>query len=548
MTRTAQRLLTGVLLVLAVHTHAQTDTTHRKKPAIARPKPPIPNSTKLELVYREALVTHYNTNGGSSSYNVFVPYVRVNDAKPVEIGKHAEFLRQFFSRCNDADAQIDLMNQQLRRAKLDFWLGVGVGGTVFFSGLPAAANSSGSGSTAFFTHAAVGAAIITGGAWLAHWHAKRADEHLRLSVDLYNSRCFKPLPSDTAKWHRADTSKPASHNPVAASPMKLYQDTTLSKLLRNDPSHSGLFGLTVMPLLVDVYPLNLNARAGIGAFYTYESKFGVSVSYQQAYVDDLTGHHKDIPVGVDNFGDAAGYKKMTLLDLQTKMTTIAWEKEGYYHLHLGNTRIGGVRAEAIGRVKGTILRAITTRLGYQIDNRVVQSDNNGIAFATNTPAYNYHAADGSVGPLTPTNLITSGAMLHSGIITAGVGYSTFRDIKIQLLDDTYTGRRQEESQSDIYVDVLYAQSQKLGDMIYYLSVPDNYGHMPQRLDLSATPMKKIGWRLGFQTVSMWRPHFGIKTFAEIGMRPGPQTLVNEEKVYGLLGFALIFGGRITSAQ
>src|SRR6202000_532080 len=101
--------------------------------------------------------------------------------------------------------------------------------------------------------------------------------------------------------------------------------------------------------------------------------------------------------------------------------------------------------------------------------------------------YNYHSSDGSVVPLNPANLITSGAMLQSGIVTAGVGYSTFRDIKIELLDDTYTGRREERSQTDFYLDVLYAQSQKLGDMIYYMSLPDNYDHMPQRLDVTKTP-------------------------------------------------------------
>ena len=535
MTRTALRLLIGIGILIAAQAQAQTDTTHRRKAPTTRPKPPIPNSTKLELVYQQALVTQYSSTGGSRSYNVFIPQVRVNDARPVDIGKHADFLRSFFSRCSDADEQIDWMNQQLRRAKLDFWVGAGVGATVFFSGLPAAANSNGSGTTAFFTHAAVGAAIITGGALLAHWHAKRADEHLRLSVDLYNSRCFKPLPADTAKRHGADTTNPTASNekkPLTPSPMKVYQDSTMAKLLRNDPEHSGLWGITLMPLLAEIYPLNINARAGIGAFYTYESKFGISVSYQQAYVDDLAGHHLDKPVGVDNFGDAAGYKKMTLLDIQTKMTTVSWEKEVYYHLKLGNTKIGHTPAEVYGKMKGTIVRAITTRLGYQLDNRVVESSNNGIAWTTTTPTYNYHSSDGQVYPLTPSNLITSGAMLQSGIIAAGVGYSSFADMKIQLMDDTYTGRREEKSQFDVYVDAL----------------PDNYGHMPQRLDVSSTPLQKLGWRLGFTSIRMWRPHYGIKTFAEIGMRPGPPTISSEEKVYGQLGFALIFGGRITSAQ
>ncbi len=133
MMRTYARILFGIFMVFCVHAHAQSDSTHKKKPLTARQKL-IPNRVKLELVYRSALVTETSSNGYTRSYNVFQPFVRVNDAKPVEIGRHADFLRSFFSRCSEADEQIDLMNQQMRRAKLDFWGGFGLGSTIAFTG------------------------------------------------------------------------------------------------------------------------------------------------------------------------------------------------------------------------------------------------------------------------------------------------------------------------------------------------------------------------------------------------------------------------------
>ena len=98
----------------------------------------------------------------------------------------------FFSRCNAADEQIDLMNQQIRTAKLDFWSGVLVGSAVMFTGAAKTSNSNNPGVT-FFSYFLGGAAIATAGAILAHQHAKRADEHLRLSVDIYNPSAISPF-------------------------------------------------------------------------------------------------------------------------------------------------------------------------------------------------------------------------------------------------------------------------------------------------------------------------------------------------------------------
>jgi hypothetical protein len=433
------------------------------------------------------------------------------------------------------------MNQQMRRAKLDFWGGVGIGSTIAFAGVVRAGSNNNMSSTEFFAHFVVGALVMGTGAFFAHSHAKRADEHLRLSVDVYNSRCYKPLPSDTARLAKGDA-------PVFPSQMKIYRDTTLYRELRNEPSHSGLFGLNVTPVSVNVASLNLNISGGIGFFYTYESKFGLNVNYQRAYLDDLTGDNRgDGPSGdADSHGSPANRTKSSFLDIQTKFTAVSWEKEGYYRLKLGNTRIGRMPAEVVGRAKGKYLKAITARLGYQADHRLVESSG-GIAYNNATPVYNYNF-EGQVYPLSPDNLVTSSSMIRSGIITAGIGWSSFYDLKIELLDDTYKGRREQKGQDDLFLDVLYAHSMTVEDMIYYHALEPRtgeYEHLPQRLDISRTPVKKIGARLGYQTIAMYSPHFGVRSQLEVGIRPGPQTLDNKTGFYFQATLGLIFGGRIS---
>jgi hypothetical protein len=553
MLKTAVRLWLCAIVFLTVNAYGQTDPTpHRRLTAKEKL---IPNHVKLELVYKEALVTEYNQYGRVRSYNVSQPYVRVNDAKPVEIGKHAEFLRSFFSRCNDADEQIDLMNQEMRKAKGFFWGGTGAGVGLAFTGLGLSVGSSSNSKTnlgVFAGFFAAGVGAIVTGMVLAHSHANKADEHLRLSVDIYNTRCYKPLPADTA--HPAVVQTPAkTEAPATPSPRKIYNDTALFNLLRNDPSHSGLFGITLSPANICASSLNLNASAGLGIFYTYQSKFGINLSYQRAYLDDLAGSSRDNPPSgdVDSYGIPASYSKSSMFEIQTKTSIFSWEKEGDYNLKLGNTRIGGLHAEVYGHTRGIVTHAITLRLGYQFDNRLVEDNaNGGIFYTTSTPVYTYHYA-GQEYPLTPTNISTSSTMIKSGVITGGLGYSTFRDMKIELLDDTYTGRRLIESQSDFFIDALYAQSLTVEDMLYYYALMGYSGesiHLPQRLDLSPTPVTKVGFRFGLQQTTMYKPHFGLKVALEAGMRPGPKTVSSQDPFYLQLTWGLIFGGRSGNTQ
>lgn len=314
-------------------------------------------------------------------------------------------------------------------------------------------------------------------------------------------------------------------------------------LERNDPANSGLFGVSLLPAIVDINGLNINVAGGLDVFYTFQSKFRVSAGYRLSYLDNPKGVGQDgEPYGtVESYGVPASYKKASQLNVQASYSIMSWEKEGKYHIKLG---AAGYRTIAVGRVEGLLVQSLTARLGYQIDNRIIESEN-GISFNTTTPVFTYNYESQSY-PLQRTNLATSSAMMQSNIIIAGVAFTTFRDIKIDLDDDTYKGRREEKSQTDVFVDVLYAHKLKLQDMIYYHALypySNEYIHLPDRIDLSSTALSKTGIRIGYSVVNMYKPHFGTKFLIEGGLRPGPKGEKAGQNGYGQVTFGIIFGGK-----
>jgi hypothetical protein len=321
--------------------------------------------------------------------------------------------------------------------------------------------------------------------------------------------------------------------------------TVYYTLERNDPANSGLFGVGLLPAIVDINELNLNVAGGLELFYTFQSKFRVNAGYRFSYFDNPKGSGQDgEPYGtVESRGVPMNYKKASQINVQASYSIMSWEKEGKYHITLGSA---GYRTIAVGRVQGLLVRALTARLGYQVDNRIIESEN-GIPFKTTTPVFTYNH-EGQSYPLERTNLATSATMMQSNIISAGVAFTTFRDIKIDLDDDTYKGRREEKSQTDLFLDVLYAHKLQLQDMIYYHALypfTDEDIHLPDRIDLGSTALTKAGIRIGYQTINMYKPHFGTKILIEGGLRPGPKGESIGTNGYAQLTIGLLFGGKAT---
>lgn len=326
------------------------------------------------------------------------------------------------------------------------------------------------------------------------------------------------------------------------------EDRTINyELKRNEPTKSGLYGVVINPVYLDGNKLNLNIGGGVEFFYTFKSDLRISGGYHFAYIDNLTNYgHTDAPGGdADNYGTAVKTYRSKRYGILVSPTIKKWEKEGSYHITLGSA---GYRTIAVTRVHGTILRSLTGRFGYQVDDRIISSAD-GAPFITTTPEYEYHY-EGDTYTLSPTNIYESTTRMRTDMAIIGIGYTTFRDIKITLDDDQYTGRREEKSQTDLFFDVMYANKISLQDMLYYHSLHNytqEYKHLRQRLDLSATPLSKMGFRAGLQVLSMYRPNFGTKFLLEGGARPGLKggKMTN---LYAQFTLGFVFGGRIARSQ
>ncbi|RBL89097.1 hypothetical protein DF182_21410 [Chitinophaga flava] len=524
----------------AISTLAQTDSSQKKNPRIITVPKKKPNSTKLELVYKTVEYTGRRSNGSTYTNIVDVPFVRINDKKPVEIDRKGKLLMDYYSRCPQAQDLINKMHKQQRAGTAIMISGCVVGVVTAFSGLIASAGEGKSGSP-FMVRFGIGAGVATVATFTAWAKTRKSKEYLHQSVDAYNANCYiPPVKDSTATPAPVITS--ATNTPV--SPKKYYQDTILYELLRNEPAASGLSGISLHLANVDIGP-NLNIGSGIGVFYTYRSLFGASLDYNYAFLDNMgdKSGNKGKPGPNQSWGLPASYRKANRLELRTKLLLTSWEKQSSYHVVAGTTKIGGSTATVGGRIKARKLKGITLRTGFQLDNRVMDPDNSGTqmsSFVTSTPPYQYHV-DGQVEELS-RNLSSSTAMLHSGIAAVGIGLSTFTDLKVAFKDETYKGRSEEKTQHDLYIDMLYAPVLKVEDMIFYQSLYEQGIHMPQRLDLSPTPLSRAGARLGYSVMGM-NNHFGIRYNLELGIRPGIKGNNISSNAYLQITAGFIFGGR-----
>jgi hypothetical protein len=300
------------------------------------------------------------------------------------------------------------------------------------------------------------------------------------------------------------------------------------------------------PVYLDGNKLNLNIGGGAEFFYTYNSLLRVSGGYHFAYLDNLTnGDDTKAPSSYSDwqeYGTALKPTKSKRFGLMVSPTLVSWERDANYHITLGSA---GYRTVAVTRVNGKILRSITGRFGYQVDDRIIQ-DKDGLPFKNTTPEYVYHY-QGDSYTLTPSKLSFSSTRIRAEMAVIGVGLTTFRDVKITLDDDQYKGRREEKAQIDFFVDLLYAHKLSLQDMLYYHSldfVTDEGRHLAQRLNLSTTPVSKTGVRIGYQVLTMYRKNFGTKFLLEGGVRPGIKADTKNANMYAQFTIGLIFGGRM----
>jgi hypothetical protein len=324
--------------------------------------------------------------------------------------------------------------------------------------------------------------------------------------------------------------------------------TVYYDMIRNAPSRSGLFGVIVNPVYVDINNLNLNIGGGAEFFCTYQSKLRLSGGYHFAYGDHLTGENTKAPESssISEYGTAVNTNKSFNYNVMVSPTLYSWEKESNYHITLGSA---GYRTVAVTRVHGKVMKALTGRFGYQVDERIIQNES-GLPFKNTTPPYVYHN-EGQTYTFTPENLATSSSRIRAEMAVVGFAYTSFRDVKITLDDSQYKGRREEKAQHDLYVDLLYAHKLSLQDMVYYHTLyyaTQEYRQIPQRLNLTTTKLNKTGVRAGYQVITMYKPNFGTKFLLEAGIRPGIKSEGKNGNKYVQFSVGFIFGGRAAIEQ
>lgn len=522
-----------MLVAVTLGAHAQSDSALKSK-IIARPvKTKKPTSqVGLELVYKTYTSTYYNPNTHRYSSNTYQkPFVSVNGAKPVALDRKGEILRKYYTKCPLAMQQLDESRHINKKASRFFWGGFGAAGVMTVGGIVLSTKVPEDKSTAaFFTSFGVGVGTMLAGgivSWILH---KRADEHLRSSVDVYNKSCYIPPKPDSTQA----ASTTATNGKVKASPRKNYVDTVLYELVRNEPAHSNLYGISVHPVVLDAYKPNLSISGGIGVFYTYKSAFGVSLNTQMSYLENLDGIHGSDKPSYQSYGVPVKNRASKRLELQTKFTLSSWTKEIKYPMHVSYTREG----EMSGSVPGTMLRAISGRLGFIHDLKKIEG-NGVMPLETSKAPYVLHMDDGTDQELDRTGLKSSTAFLQSEVITAGIALSTYRDMKINLKDEQYKGKRDLKSQTDLFIDVMYAPSMKYEDLLYSYHVYQS-NQMYEILPVTS-PFSRTGARIGYQSMSMGK-FFGTKYIIELGLRPGP-TLPSSANAYFQLTYGVVFGGR-----
>jgi hypothetical protein len=389
----------------------------------------------------------------------------------------------------------------------------------------------------FWPMMAASGAMLIGGAVAKMVHASKAGNHLRNSLELYNEHYYVHPPPGTTNALVNEVAKKDSTSEKKTS--SSYYD-----IVSNDPDNSGMAGIIIQPLASEVSSTNVNFRAGIGGYYTYKSLFGITALYHLAYFDNLGGDYANDSQMEDRFmsGVPTKYRRTNQFEIQTKTSLLSWHKTKSYNIASGLDMDG----KSLGKIKGPVTKALTGRLGYQLDNRVIEhSSYGGIAYTTTTAPYAYTEDNGTVSLLPPYWLGLSATMMKSNIVAIGVGLSTFRDLEISLNDEVDHSRTKERSQTDLYVDLLYAHSLQLQDIIYnHGRMSDAGDEIMQQLDISSTPVRKMGFRIGYQYTGSYRAVLGKRYGAELGFNPGPKLESGKNTPYFRIFYGLVFGGKI----
>lgn len=517
---------------------------------------------KVELLYRDVLITQQSSNGHSYSYNSKWPYARINGGEPLEIDRNASALEKSLKGCKPAVKELHLYSKERKSAVNSLLLGIG-GAVVLGSAsvlVPAAINPDDPPAGLFFTGLGLTFGSALTGYILAAKHNKRSKQHLEQAVVKYNASCYKaPAPDTSAPKPAAVVSPANTSKPESAAPstgiVEHYKDTAYVDIIRDAPGKTNFWTIGLIPLNMDFSSSHyLSFRVG-GELQYHHPKFSVRADLKYAVVDNF---HADGYTGekyvADPYIEYEQGKDVVVPDDYQKGiqgTVLAWftlkgvttEKEE--SVYLGTSASYGQQVDNFTQFKVKTYKTWSARVGASYYRSVQQSEN-AVDLRTDEPPIT--VIDPSTGETYTYDLYDESldygvVMLRSTYLSAGIGRRKVGDLKFNLKNTKTKGIKESTTLSEWYVDVLYAPSVKLGriDFFDFTSNPDK--HTLHNISVDPTPINHLGARVGYRFEGI-KKRAGWGYQIEIGSRPGIKNQFDPWfNTYVDTGLLFFFGGR-----
>jgi hypothetical protein len=496
------------------------------------------NTAKVEMIYKRYEVTHTNTRTGSSyTSTVDVPFVHINNLKPVRLDKRATVLEPYMRYCSQSMEQIRQGQEDIRKGRRYGLLMYAVGPVIAFSSLATVTGEKNPG-VLTYTLLGTGAGTMFTGLFLKAKHFNRAQQHYEDAINIYNAKCYvgnKDSTKPTASASSGEQPSPKGYFKKGEDPF--HHDTVKAFFIESDPMDYTAYGAVLSPFYIERSGLNSHVGYYLKGFATLHSNLNFSAEYSKAYGDNLAGEATGKGIGPwVNSGyvgpEPGALKKANSLNLLAAVHLIKREKDFDYTVKMSRGKFGKVLENNPGGKIGKQMKSMSLRVGFMTRNQVEEKKDDSNEFAGETYNLNDYQNKFTGWPV----------MMKSSIATVGIALNKINDIAVTMKDGKLIGY---SGETNTYLDFMYAVKTSFKDNAYYTN-DDNTGALvaTQIIPMGQTPVSKIGFRLGIEQTLFRIKHIGMSSAMEIGVAPGPQeaSMLNRGYVRGKVG--IVFANRI----
>ena len=519
------------------------------------------NREKIELLYRGVTVTTTSqapytgaTNSRSTFFNI--PQVRINGGQEFNFRTHT--MEPYFKDCPPAMRALKNYDQSYREMKKarrrGVFLGAGLVLAGFVGAIEAEQNSQHIPIWAPFAlgfGGGVTSILLGRKKGLKKW--EQAERHMQQSIINYNQLCYEAalkgdqqnelnqvdsIDIDITKTTKVDSLKDdgVQYN---------YQDDFKFVIANNAPDLYKFLSLRLDFLDIgggDYHGFTM--RGGLNFHWLANARFYVDLNYHQAYVDNL--YDVNIMGGTNTTAHLNPIVEPTDYQRANEWSgTMGYAFSGKYKkelekLHLRRIRMERLSVNQVVQIEADVWKSWSARVGITGYQSVIH---NAQKFVFNSSTLNNTLV--IIPALNETFTTQFGeienalAMLSYQAISVGISRRTFHNLEIEFFEPI-RGVRKKEAIVEFYADAIFAPKIALGDlhMKYSFSNPNDWPDAIESAEFvvspDETPLRKIGWRVGYRNYS----HKGLNSRFEIGQRPGMQGTV---MFYGLVSLGISLG-------